>query len=393
MGTAIRVDAKSTERVVQERRGVLHQAKSTAYGAEGAIARQPHFWTTGVRCHEIWAGVQNFCRILGVSRVLGNWSRKKKDIPHSEGYPRAKRASFRQRGHAKTRHRLTHLPPPSSRRPTRLRGGNRTIAMNDEQLLRYSRQILLPQVDVDGQQTLLDARALIIGVGGLGSPAAMYLAAAGVGTLVVCDDDRVDLSNLQRQIAHHSDEIGLPKVDSAQRTLLRLNPEIKVIPIPRRLSSEELAEEARRSHVVLDCSDNFHTRFLVNAACVAARTPLVSGAVIRFEGQVAVFDSRCDQSPCYQCLFPDEPAERGESCARNGVAAPVPGIIGSVQAVEALKLLLGAGRTLTGRLLLLDALNMDWTTLRIRKHPRCPICSEPPRRETSHHAAQDLPGR
>ncbi len=249
------------------------------------------------------------------------------------------------------------------------------MTMNDEQLLRYSRQILLPQVDIDGQQKLLNSRALIIGVGGLGSPAAMYLAAAGVGTLVLCDDDRVDLSNLQRQIAHHSDEIGLPKVESAQRTLLRLNPEVKVVPIPRRLTREELAEEARRSQVVLDCSDNFRTRFLVNAACVAARTPLISGAVIRFEGQVTVFDTRSDQSPCYHCLFPDEPDEHDASCTRNGVAAPAPGIIGSVQAIEALKLLLGLGRTLNGRLLLLDALNMEWTSLTVRKHPRCPTCS------------------
>lgn len=247
--------------------------------------------------------------------------------------------------------------------------------MNDEQLLRYSRQILLPQVDIEGQRTLMESRALIIGVGGLGSPAAMYLAAAGVGTLVLCDDDRVDLSNLQRQIAHHTDEIGKAKVDSARRTLHRLNPEVSVMVIPRRLQREGLIEEVRRSHVVLDCSDNFRTRFDVNSACVAARTPLVSGAAIRFEGQVAVFDVRSEQGPCYHCLFPNEQEERDESCARSGVAAPVPGIIGSVQAMEALKLLLGIGRPSNGRLLLLDALNMEWNTLLVRKHPDCPTCS------------------
>lgn len=251
--------------------------------------------------------------------------------------------------------------------------------MNDDQLLRYSRQILLPEIDVDGQQRLLDARVLIIGAGGLGSPAAMYLAAAGVGTLVISDDDRVDLSNLQRQIAHHTDEIGQAKVESAGRTLRRLNPDVRVIAIPRRLSSTELRAEAERSQVVLDCSDNFATRFQVNAACVAGRVPLVTGAAIRFEGQVAVFDQRSPGSACYHCLFPDEAADNGESCVRNGVAAPVPGIIGTIQALEAFKLLLGIGKPLDGRLLLLDALAMDWHTIRVAKHPRCPTCA-PPRR-------------
>lgn len=247
--------------------------------------------------------------------------------------------------------------------------------MNDEQLLRYSRQILLPQVDIDGQQRLMQSRALIIGIGGLGSPAAMYLAAAGVGTLVLCDDDHIDLSNLQRQIAHHSDEIGEAKVHAARRTLQRLNPEVTVIPIPRRLRAEELIDEAGRSHVVLDCSDNFRTRFQVNSACVAARTPLVSGAVIRFEGQVAVFDVRSEQSPCYHCLFPNSQHDAGETCAFNGVAAPAPGIIGSIQALEAFKLLLGIGKSLNGRLLLLDALTMEWNSVILRKNPHCPTCS------------------
>lgn len=301
---------------------------------------------------------------------------KNGDTPQDRDIPASTRAPYWQRGHAKARAFLTHPPTPSSHPPGRSSGSTRANTVNDEQLIRYSRQILLPQIDIDGQQVLLDARVLIIGVGGLGSPAAMYLAAAGVGTLVLCDNDRVDLSNLQRQIAHHNDEIGLPKVESAKRTLLRLNPDITVIPIPRRLTREELAEEASRSQVVLDCSDNFRTRFLVNAACVATRTPLVSGAVIRFEGQVSVFDTRSDQSPCYHCLFPDQPDEQDASCARNGVAAPAPGIIGSLQAVEALKLLLGLGRTLNGRLLLLDALDMEWTSLSVRKHPDCPTCSK-----------------
>lgn len=248
--------------------------------------------------------------------------------------------------------------------------------MDDGQLLRYSRQILLPQMDVEGQQRLLESRALIIGVGGLGSPASMYLAAAGVGTLAISDDDAVDLSNLQRQIAHQNDTIGQAKVDSAQRTLLRLNPDIRVIPIRRRLTGDALLAEVQRSHVVLDCSDNFRTRFEVNAACVAARTPLVSGAVIRFEGQVAVFDTRSERSPCYHCLFPGDVGELQESCAQNGVAAPLPGIIGSIQALEALKVLLQIGKTLNGRLLLLDALCMEWTSLNVPKHPACPTCSK-----------------
>lgn len=247
--------------------------------------------------------------------------------------------------------------------------------MDDQQLLRFSRQILLPQVDIEGQQTLLGSRVLIVGVGGLGSPAAMYLAAAGVGTLAISDDDTVDLSNLQRQIAHHSDEIGQAKVSSARRTLLRLNPGVTVIPIPRRLTGTALLDEVARSQIVMDCSDNFRTRFEVNTACVATQTPLVSGAVIRFEGQVAVFDTRLNDSACYHCLFPNEQDELNESCSRTGVAAPLPGIVGSIQALEAFKLLLGIGRTLSGRLLLLDALNMEWNSLVVRKHPRCPTCS------------------
>lgn len=247
--------------------------------------------------------------------------------------------------------------------------------MDDDKLLRYSRQILLPQVDIEGQQTLLDSRVLIIGLGGLGSPAAMYLAAAGLGTIVLSDDDAVDLSNLQRQIIHHTDRIGQDKVDSAERTLRGLNPDVNVVGIPNRLRGAQLVDEVGRSQVVLDCSDNFQTRFEVNAACVATGTPLVSGAVIRFEGQLAVFKPGTDDSPCYHCLFPNEHEELDDSCVRNGVIAPLPGIIGSLQALETIKLLLQIGTPSWGRLLLLDGLTMEWNSLRLRRHPNCPTCA------------------
>lgn len=245
--------------------------------------------------------------------------------------------------------------------------------MDDEHLLRYSRQIMLPQVDAAGQQRLLDSRALIIGLGGLGSPAAMYLAAAGVGTLVLCDFDQVDLSNLQRQIAHGFADIGRPKVASAADTLHRINPDVQVVPVEHRLGGETLAAEVAAADVVVDASDNFATRFLINDACVRARTPLVSGAAIRWEGQVAVFHNERDDNPCYRCLYP-EGREGEELCSENGVLAPVVGIIGSVQATEAIKVLLGVGETLGGRLLLLDALAMEWRSMRLRKDSACPLC-------------------
>ena len=246
--------------------------------------------------------------------------------------------------------------------------------MNDNQLLRYSRQIMLPQVDVQGQQKLLGARALIIGLGGLGSPAAMYLAAAGVGRLAINDFDSVDLSNLQRQILHDTGHLGFSKVESARQTLLRMNPEIHIETLGHKLEGEALAREIRASDVVLDCTDNFAARFAVNAACVKSRTPLVSGAVIRFEGQIAVFTPGFDDSPCYNCLYPDQ-GELENSCARNGVIAPLPGIIGSMQALEAIKLILGIGEPLRGRLLLIDALSMEWNRMRIKKNPNCPTCA------------------
>ncbi len=246
--------------------------------------------------------------------------------------------------------------------------------MHDEQLQRYSRQILLPQIGLEGQQTLLNSRVLIIGLGGLGSPLAMYLAAAGVGHLVIADDDRVDLSNLQRQIMHRTSDIGRAKTDSARDTLLALNPEVSVTALNKRLREDELAREVQHADVVADASDNFATRFAINAACVRAKKPLVSGAAIRTEGQVAVFDNRRSDSPCYRCLYRDDSGAE-EGCAALGVLAPVPGIIGGIQAVEVIKLLLGIGDNLNGRLLLLDALSMEWRTVKLRKDPACPVCS------------------
>ncbi|MEI8327439.1 MAG: molybdopterin-synthase adenylyltransferase MoeB [Betaproteobacteria bacterium] len=245
--------------------------------------------------------------------------------------------------------------------------------MQDHQLLRYSRQIMLPQVDIEGQQKLLNARILIIGLGGLGSPAAMYLAAAGVGRLALNDFDTVDLSNLQRQIAHDTENLGVSKVESAKYTLLRMNPEIQIELIDHQLEGEELEKQIDRSDVVLDCTDNFAARFAVNRACVRTKTPLVSGAVIRFEGQITVFTPGYDDSPCYNCLYPDQ-GELEESCVRNGVIAPLPGIIGSIQALEAIKLIIGIGETLRGRLLLLDALSMEWNRMKLTKNPQCPTC-------------------
>lgn len=246
--------------------------------------------------------------------------------------------------------------------------------MHDEQLQRYSRQILLPQIDIDGQQKLLASRVLVIGLGGLGSPLALYLAAAGVGQLVLADDDTVDLSNLQRQIMHRTADIGRAKTDSARSAIAALNPGIKVTPIACRLAGDELARAVAEADVVVDASDNFATRFALNAACVRTRTPLVSGAAIRMEGQVAVFDLRRADSPCYRCLYRDDPGPDG-GCAQLGVLAPLPGIIGSVQAVEVIKLLLGIGTTLQGRLLLLDALTLEWRSVVLRQDPRCPVCA------------------
>jgi adenylyltransferase/sulfurtransferase len=245
--------------------------------------------------------------------------------------------------------------------------------MNDDQLLRYSRQIMLPQVDVAGQEKLLASRALIVGAGGLGSPAAMYLAAAGVGHLAIADHDVVELSNLQRQLLHRDSDIGRAKADSARDTLHAINPDIAITQIAARLHGAQLTAEVSKADVVLDCSDNFDTRFAVNAACVRQRVPLVSGAAIRLQGQVAVFDAGKAESPCYHCLYRDGD-EAVQTCAENGVLAPLVGIIGSLQALEALKVLLGVGDTLIGRLLVFDGLAHEWRTLKLQRDPECPTC-------------------
>jgi len=246
--------------------------------------------------------------------------------------------------------------------------------VDDNQLLRYSRHILLPQLGVEGQERLLAAHALIIGAGGLGSPVALYLAAAGVGHITICDGDTVDLTNLQRQIAHFTHSLGSNKAFSAQLTLAAINPEIRVTAIPHRIAGDELAMLVAQADVVLDASDNFATRHAINLACVRHRKPLVSGAAIRFDGQVTVFDLRLPDSPCYHCLFPENAEEEGERCAVMGVFAPLVGIIGAVQAAEALKLLTGIGQPLLGRLLLLDGLTMEWRQINLKKDPGCPVC-------------------
>jgi len=244
--------------------------------------------------------------------------------------------------------------------------------VDDTTLLRYSRQILLPEVDVVGQQRLADSHVLIIGLGGLGSPLALYLAAAGVGTMTLCDFDVVELSNLQRQILHNHARLGQSKVDSACAALRDLNPHVQLRALPAKLAGADLAHAIRACDVVADGSDNFATRFAVNAACVAQRVPLVSAAAIRWEGQLSVFDPRRADSPCYRCLYPDH-GELAETCANSGVLGPVVGTLGCLQAVEVLKVLLGL-ESLVGRLLLWDALRMDFRTLRLRKDPACPVC-------------------
>lgn len=246
--------------------------------------------------------------------------------------------------------------------------------MNDNQLLRYSRQIMLPDVDIDGQEKLLAARVLIIGLGGLGSPVALYLAAAGVGHLTLVDFDAVDLTNLQRQVIHTTDRIGINKAASAAQTLRELNPGVSITCIEKLLDANELAAQIKKATVVVDCTDNFTTRFAINAACVAAKVPLVSGAAIRLEGQIAVFDARDKTSPCYRCLY--EENDDDLTCAANGVLAPVVGVIGSMQALEAIKLICGFGTTLAGRLLLLDARHSQWRELKLPKDKNCPVCGD-----------------
>ena len=248
------------------------------------------------------------------------------------------------------------------------------VDLDDLQLLRYSRHILLPEIGIEGQQKLMAAHALIVGAGGLGSPTALYLAASGIGRLTLCDDDTVDLTNLQRQIIHNSDSIGKLKVDSAREALARINPEVEVETIAERLAGDRLDQIVRDCDIVLDATDNFATRHAINRACVRYKKPLVSGAGVRFDGQVAVFDLRRADSPCYHCLFPEQGDLEEMRCAVMGVFAPLVGVVGSIQAGEALKVIMEIGEPLQGRLLLLDVLSMQIRTVRLTKDPACTVC-------------------
>ncbi len=247
--------------------------------------------------------------------------------------------------------------------------------MNDNQLLRYSRHILLPQIDYAGQEKLTQSHALIVGAGGLGAPVALYLAAAGVGKLTICDFDDVDLTNLQRQIIHTTASVGINKALSAQQTIYEINPEVQVHTVQKRSTKAELEMLVANADVVIDCSDNFATRYALNRICFELRRPLVSGAAVRFEGQITVYDFRNKETPCYHCLFPDAGEDQDMRCASNGVFSPLVGMIGTTQAAEALKLLMGIGDSLQGRLLLLDALAMEWREIKLKKDPNCSVCA------------------
>jgi molybdopterin/thiamine biosynthesis adenylyltransferase len=247
--------------------------------------------------------------------------------------------------------------------------------MDDTQLLRYSRHILLDEIGIEGQQRLRGAHALVIGAGGLGSPAALYLGTAGIGTLTLVDHDTVDLTNLQRQIAHAQSGIGTPKAESAARRIAAINPDVRLRPLVQRADEASLDAWVREADVVLDCSDNFRTRHAVNAACVRHARPLVAGAAIRFDAQLSVYDARDPACPCYACLFPPDGGFEDAACATLGVFAPLVGIVGSLQAAEALKLLLGLGPSLAGRLQMLDARTMEWTEIRVQRDPQCRICA------------------
>ena len=246
--------------------------------------------------------------------------------------------------------------------------------MNDDLLLRYSRHILLPQIGIEGQERIVAGHALVIGAGGLGSPAALYLATAGVSTITIADGDVVDLTNLQRQILHTTASVGTPKVASARDTIARYNPEVNVIALQERAEGARLDALVAHADVVLDCCDNFNTRHAVNRACFKYKKPLVSGAAIRFDGQVSVFDMRDASAPCYHCLFPEGQEVEELRCAVTGVFAPITGIIGAVQAAEALKVLSGTGDTLKGRLLLLDGLSMEWRSVNVKRDAGCAVC-------------------
>jgi molybdopterin-synthase adenylyltransferase len=246
--------------------------------------------------------------------------------------------------------------------------------VNDEQLLRYSRHILLDEIGIEGQQRLLASHALAIGAGGLGSPVALYLGTAGVGRITIVDHDTVDLTNLQRQIAHNLARVGTPKATSARASIAAINPDVKVSPLIERADAVRLDALVAAADVVLDCSDNFKTRHAVNAACVKHRKPLVSGAAIGFDGQISVYDTRTPDAPCYACIFPPEATFEEVQCATMGVFAPLVGIIGTMQAAEALKLLMGIGSSLAGRLQMLDARTMEWNEVRMARQPHCQVC-------------------
>ncbi len=246
--------------------------------------------------------------------------------------------------------------------------------MDDQQRLRYSRHLLLDEFGEEAQERLLASHALVVGAGGLGSAALLYLASSGFGRITACDGDRVDLTNLQRQVVHRLDSIGRPKAASAARTLAAINPDVRVEALEERAGDERIAQLVRGADVVLDCSDNFPTRHALNRACVAHRKPLVSGAALRFDGQIAVFDLRRDDAPCYQCLFAEDARAPEERCATMGVFAPLVGVIGTFQALEAIKLVAGIGETLAGRLLLFDALASRWHEVRLARDAHCRVC-------------------
>lgn len=248
--------------------------------------------------------------------------------------------------------------------------------LSDEELLRYSRQILMPRFDIAGQEALKSARVLVIGAGGLGCPVALYLGAAGVGHLTLVDDDEIELANLQRQIGFEQNQLGKSKAESLSDRVRRINPLVSVTAINDRLSGDALKRQVEESSLVLDCSDNFATRFALNRACVAARIPLVSGAAIRGEGQLSVYDRRVEDSPCYHCLYPEQGNE-DLTCSQAGVIAPLVGMIGAAQAMEAIKVISGAGKPLIGRLLVLDAWQMQWREMKLARDPECPVCSNP----------------
>jgi molybdopterin-synthase adenylyltransferase len=248
--------------------------------------------------------------------------------------------------------------------------------MNDDQLLRYSRHILLDEIGIEGQAKILTAHALVIGAGGLGSPAAVYLASAGIGRITLVDGDTVDLTNLQRQILHRAERVGQAKAVSGQTALAQINPEVAVVAVAERLAGERVSELVAAADLVLDCCDNFATRYAVNRACVRHRVPLVSGAAIRFSGQLSVFDARREDSPCYHCLFPEGEDVEETRCAVMGVFAPLTGIIGAMQAAEALKVISGAGEPAIGRLLLYDALTLQWRSVNFGRDPQCAVCGD-----------------